>query len=212
MKKTLLPFLLILLSSVTLLQAQSALSFGPTVGINFATIGGKDADQLVNNLSSKTGLYIGGFMNYQFSDMFALQPEIAYSMKGATAANQGVNYTFTLNYIEIPVLLKFYIPIEGATSIKPSLYAGPAFAFNVASNVEATGNSQSQTVDLSSQTKGFDFGLAFGGGVGFNVGSGVLDFSLRYTLGMTSFDNSGNNLTLTNGAFSIIAGYAFSIQ
>ena len=212
MKKIILPIFFFFFAAATLVKAQSELRFGPTVGINFATIGGKDADQLVNNLSSKTGLYIGGFMNYQFSNMFALQPEIAYTMKGATAADQGVNYTFSLNYIEVPVLLKFYIPIEGATNIKPSLYAGPTFAFNVASNVEASANGQNQTVDLSSQTKGFDFGLAFGGGVGFNIGSGILDFSLRYTLGMTSFDNSGNNLTLTNGAFSIIAGYAFSIH
>jgi len=212
MKKTLLPIFLILIMTATLVKAQSELRFGPTVGINFATIGGKDANQLVNNLSSKTGLYIGGFMNYQFSDMFALQPEIAYSMKGATAADQGVNYTFTLNYIEVPVLLKFYIPIAGASNIKPSLYAGPDFAFNVASSVEGSANGQTQTLDQSSNTKGFDFGLVFGGGIGFNVGTGLLDFSLRYTLGMTSFDNSGSNLTLTNGVFSINAGYAFSIH
>ncbi len=212
MKKTILPIFLILFAAATLVQAQSELSFGPTIGINFATIGGKDADQLVNNLSSKTGLYIGGFMNYQFSSMFALQPEIAYTMKGATAASQGVNYTFSLNYIEVPVLLKFYIPIQGANNITPTLFAGPAFAFNVASNVEASANGQNQTADLSSQTKGFDFGLAFGGGVGFKVGTGSLDFSVRYTLGMTSFDNSGNNLTLTNGTLAIIAGYGFSIH
>ncbi len=211
MRKIILPIFIVLFAAVSFIQAQSSLKFGPTVGINFATIGGKDANQFATNLSSKTGLYIGGFMNYQFAELFALQPEVAYSMKGATDAENGVNYTITLNYIEIPVLLKFYIPLAGASTVKPNLYAGPAFAFNVASSITATSGGQTQTSDQSSNTKGFDFGLAFGGGVGFYVGTGLLDFSVRYTLGLSSFDNSGNNLTLTNGTLAIIAGYAFGI-
>ena len=206
MKKIILPLILFVMVGAALVNAQTNLRFGPMVGLNFANIGGKDA---TGNLSSKTGLYIGGFMTYQFSDMFALEPQVAYSMEGATSAQGGVNSTISLNYISIPVFLKLYIPLQGNTTIKPELYAGPSFAFNVAASVEQTANGQTNTADVSSQVKGFDMGLAFGGGVAFGVGTGLLDFSVRYSLGLTSWDNSGNNLTLTNNVVSLIAGYAF---
>ena len=208
MKKVLLPIVLFLFIGSTLVSAQSNIKVGPTVGLNFSTIGGKDAQ---GNLSSKTGLLIGGFMDYQFSDMFALSPAIVYSMKGATEADQGVNYTFTLNYIEVPVFLKLYIPLAGNSTVKPELFAGPSFGFNVASSVEATAGGQSQSADLSNSTKGFDMGLAFGGGVAFPAGTGSLDISIRYSLGLTSWDNSGNNLTLTNNVIQLVAGYGFSL-
>ncbi len=206
MKKIILPFILFFVVGAVLVNAQSSLRFGPTAGLNFANIGGKDAS---GNLSSKTGLYIGGFMTYQFGDMFALQPEVTYSMKGATSAQGGVNSTISLNYIEIPVFLKLYIPLAGNSSIKPEIYAGPSFAFNVAASIEQTQNGQTATSDFSNQVKGFDMGLAFGGGIAFGIGTGLLDFSVRYSLGLTSWDNSGNNLTFTNNVLSLIIGYGF---
>jgi hypothetical protein len=210
MKKTILQLSIVILFVTSFASAQSQFSAGPTLGLNLATFNGKDANQL-GNLSSKAGLYIGGFFNYHFTELFALQPEIAFTMKGADATVNGANVTYTANYIEIPVLLKFYIPIEGSRTIKPSLFAGPAFAFNVASSGEVTENGTSTTIDLSNDTKSFDFGLAFGGGVGFLVGRGLLDFSLRYTLGITTTDNSPSNLSITNGVFAIIANYGFSL-
>jgi hypothetical protein len=214
MKKNILLLFIIVLCLTSFISAQSEFTLGPTIGINFTSYNGKDANQL-GNLSSKTGLYIGGFFNYHFAEMFALQPELAFTMKGAdaTMSSEGYNFnlTYTDNYIEIPVLLKFYIPIEGARTIKPELFAGPVFGFNVAANYEISSTNFNQTSDASSTTKGFDFGLAFGGGVGFLVGTGVLDFSLRYTYGLSSIDNSGANLSVTNGAFSIIANYGFSL-
>jgi hypothetical protein len=214
MKKFLLPLFVILFSVASFINAQSDLSFGPIGGLNISTFNGKDANQL-GNLSSKTGVYIGGFLNYRFSELFALQPEVVYTMKGADATvninDVNANLTYSANYIEIPVLLKFYIPISGARTVKPSLYVGPAFAFNVSSNVTVSANNQTQTVDMSSSTKGFDFGVAFGGGVGFVLGKDLLDISVRYTLGITTTDNSPSNLSVTNGVFAIIAGFAFGI-
>jgi hypothetical protein len=214
MKRIILQVFVIVFCVTSFINAQTQFSAGPTIGLNFATFNGKDANQY-GNLSSKTGLYIGGFLNIHFTELFALQPEIAFTMKGSdgteTIYGDNYNITYTENYIEIPILLKFYIPIEGARTIKPNLYVGPALAFKVASNVEVSANGNSQTVDISNTTKDFDFGLAFGGGVGFVVGRGMLDLSLRYTLGLTSIDDSGANTTVTNGVFAIIANYAFRL-
>ncbi len=180
--------------------------FGITAGMNLANVSGKDAP---NGNSTKTGLYIGGFMNYKFANSFALQPEVAFSMQGTTGNTNGANYTLTANYIDIPVLLKFYFDIQGASTIKPSLYAGPYLAFNVASSIEVQQNGQTTTTDLKNQTKSTDIGMAVGGGVGFGIGPSTLDLSLRYSFGFTTTDNSGADATIKNSVFAIIAAYSF---
>ncbi len=202
-------FCFVLMGLTVTASAQTDLRFGATVGLNFSTLNGKDASALGSNLSSKNGLYIGGFVNYPLNEMFAIQPELAFTMKGATRSGGGVNETWTYNYIEIPVLVKYYIPISGSENILPDIYAGPSFAFNIAASNDVTQGNQTLTTDIKDQTKGFDLGLAFGGGVGFKIASSLLDFSLRYTLGLNTIDNSGNNLTITNGVFALVAGYTF---
>lgn len=209
MKKLLLLSTILLLSVSPLLWAQSSnLRFGPTVALNFSTFNGKDANQF-GNISSKTAFSIGGFMNYRFAEMFALQPELSFTMKGASSTSNNVNYTFTANYFEVPVLVKAYIPLAIQAPVKLTLYGGPAIALNLASSVEAQSGSQTANQDLKDQTKSVDLGLVIGGGVSFGAGSGILDLSLRYTLGLTTTDNSGSNLTITNGVFAIVGAYAF---
>jgi hypothetical protein len=208
MKKHLLSLTIILLVVASIAQAQN-LSVGPNVALNIASLSGKDVP---SGLGSKTGLMIGGFLNYQFNKMFALQPELAFTMKGGSGTIQGTNVTLTSNYIELPILVKFYIPLEGRSVIRPSLYAGPAIGLNVAASEEDQANGQTANTDLKNKTKSMEFSLVFGGGVGFKFGTGMLDLSLRYTLGLTSLDNSGQNLTVTTGTFAIVAGYAFSLK
>ena len=152
-------------------------------------------------------MVIGGFMTYDFIPMFGLQPEVLYSMKGASGTTQSVSYTFSLNYIEIPVLLKFYIPLAPGSPISANLYAGPDFAFNVASSVETTFNGQTTTTDESNITKGFDFNIMFGGGIGFNVGPTVLGVELRYSLGTGTAANDGTDVK--NGVFALLASVTF---
>ncbi len=212
MKGRILSVIVILfLSASMLLKAQSNLSFGPTVALNFATFNGKDANVL-GNPGSKTGIAIGGLMNYKFANMFALQPELAFTMKGASGSSNGVNYTYTANYLELPVLLKVYVPLGVSGPVKLNGYAGPSLGINLASSVEAQAGGQTGNQDLKNQTKSVDIGLVFGGGVSFAAGTGMMDLSLRYSLGLTTVDNSGSNLSITNGVFAIVAQYAFSLK
>jgi len=208
MKKQLLSILVVLLVLFSVSQAQN-LSIGPNIALNIASLNGKDVP---SGLGSKTGIMIGGFLNVPFGKMFALQPELAFTMKGGSGTIQGTNVTLTSNYIELPVLLKFYIPLEGKQTIRPSLYAGPAIGLNVAASETDQANGQTDNIDLNSKTKSIEFSLVFGGGVGFRLGTGILDLSLRYTVGLTTLDNSGQNLTVTTGTFAIVAGYAFSLK
>jgi hypothetical protein len=185
-------------------QAQTDIKYGAKVGLNFANLSGNDAPP---GAGTKTGLVIGGFMTWNFAPMFGLQPEVLYSMKGTSGASQGVSYTFSGNYIEIPVLLKFNIPLAPSSPVSASLYAGPDFAFNVASSVQQTFNGQTTTTDESNNTKGFDFNIMFGGGIGFNVGPTVLGVELRYSLGTGTAASDGTDIK--NGVFALLASVTF---
>jgi Outer membrane protein beta-barrel domain len=211
MKRSIYLLFIFLLSTSFIVKAQHELRFGPTVGLNFATFNGKDANQL-GNLGSKTGVAIGGFMNFQFAELFALQPELNFTMKGASGSSDGINLTYTANYIELPILLKVYVPLAGNSPVRLNAYAGPSFGINLASSVEAQANGQTENQDEKNNTKSVDIGLVFGGGVVFNIGRGIMDLSLRYSLGLTTIDNSGSNLSVTNGIFSIVAQYGFDIR
>lgn len=208
MKKQLQSIIVVLLLLVSFARAQG-LTIGPNIGLNIANIGGKDAPSY---LGSKVGIMFGGYLNYPFAKMFALEPAINYTMLGASGSTQGVNVTVSANYIEVPVLLRFYIPLEGRQTIRPSIYAGPAIGLNLSANVNQQANGQSQDTDIGKQTKSMDLSLVFGGGVAFKLGTGNLDLSLRYTVGLTTTDNSGNNQTITANAFAIVAQYGFSIR
>ena len=98
------------------------------------------------------------------------------------------------DYIEVPVLIKYNIPTQG--SISPNLFVGPYAAINVGSKLEwedVPAELEGEDVpegDIENAAS-IDFGLTFGGGLGFAVGpKGKLTLDVRYTLGMTNiFDD-----------------------
>ena len=108
--------LFILVAFVSFSQAQ--IQIGPKVGLNISSIAGSDAtDYFGESLDSRTGFNGGIFFMYQFNKMFAIQPEVYYTMKGASKKVEGVDVTLKLDYVEVPLFLKFVIPVEGLTGI-----------------------------------------------------------------------------------------------
>ncbi|MFO7446171.1 MAG: porin family protein [Ignavibacteriaceae bacterium] len=200
--------LLVLVVSFLVLgsTAFAQMNFGVKAGLNVSNFGGDDAD----DTDSKTGLVLGGYMIYRFSDMFALQPELLYSMKGATGEAFGADATVSLNYIEIPVLVKFLIPIAGGSSVTPAVFAGPAIGFNVSANSELEIANQTIEEDIKDNVQSLDLGLALGASIDFPVGMNTLGFDVRYTLGLTSWsDVSGVDADVTNTGFSLTAYFGF---
>ena len=63
-------------------------------------------------------------------------------------------------------------------------------------------------VDIE-DVRGVDLGLALGGGVGFGAGPGEVVVDTRYTLGLTSVDESEWDMDVKNGAISLMVGYSF---
>ncbi len=104
MKKLTLSLAIILCFAVAI-NAQD-LNFGAKAGLNIAGIS-FESDSY--STSSRIGFHVGGFVNYQFSDDFALQPEINFSTGGNEwDFNDGsTTGEIKTSNLSIPVLLQY---------------------------------------------------------------------------------------------------------
>lgn len=158
--------------------------FGVKAALNVASLTGD-----VEDVSSLVGFQVGGFAEIKLSEKFAIQPEVLYSAQGAESDGE----KFNLNYINIPVLAKYYV----AKSF--SLEAGPQIGFLTSAKIE-----DEDVKDFVSST---DFSFNFGAGYDFTEN---LSAGLRYNLGLTNvWDFDGSEDSIKNGVFSVSLGYKF---
>jgi opacity protein-like surface antigen len=182
MKKIVLSAVAVMVFGFT--NAQSA-KFGLKSGLNISNLTGDVSDN-----SSKTGIALGATAEFKVSDKFAIQPELVYSMLGAK--NSLVNENLNLGYLNIPVMLKYYV------ADKFSLESGPQIAFLLSAKAGST--------DVKSEVNSTDFGFNFGGGYDFtkNISAGV-----RYTAGLSSIAKDSGSDKVHNSNFAIALAYKF---
>lgn len=105
--------------------------------------------------------------------------------------------------IDIPLALRLIVP--------DVLYAeaGPLMSFNLYSRnkSEVEDIYGSQTYRESGGLSVFEFGLVFGAGTMRHVGKGILDFNLRFVLGITPLSDADDSPKTWQGQFNI--GYWF---
>ena len=207
--------------------AQQEVKFGPKAGVNFATLNGKDA----GDAKMAIGFHVGAFAEIKFNDKFAVQPEVLFSAQGAKVKESGtevvmgvpVNYEAEgktkLNYINIPIMAKYYITDNFAVEAGP--YVG--FLMTAETEYEATmsaaGISQTEksTEDIKDISNSIDFGV--GVGASFNLDSGFF-IGARYNLGLTKvgkeYNETVNGIEISaeaadvkNGVIQVGVGYKF---
>ncbi len=198
---TLLMFVVFFAICGTTLQAQTKRTSGFKGGLSFANWYGSD----VSGTDSKIGLAAGTFYNVQPSDKISIQTELLYVVKGFKAEDLGIEVKTKLEYIEFPFLIKWMFPTDG--NVKPNLFLGAAPAINISAKAEAVSGNVKAELDIKDFIKGFDFGLVFGGGLDIDAGSSIITIDARYTLGLTSIDNSGFDEDVKNRVFTVMIGY-----
>lgn len=191
MKKVFLVFAIVTLGFTV--NAQEV-TFGVKAGLNLASIAGDDTD----GLDSRTSFHVGGVAEISISEKFSVQPELLYSAQGAKESFEGIDIEVNLDYINIPIIAKYYVS-EGF-----SLEAGPQVGFLMSAKAKAEGQSE----DLKDFVKGIDFGLNFG--VGYKLDSG-LNFGARYNLGLSNInDGEGSDeFKNQNSVIQFSVGYFF---
>jgi hypothetical protein len=181
---------------------------GVKVGLNMAKFTGDDApDDSKMNL----GFVAGGYITYAFSDLFAIQPEIQFNMKGNKVEVGDATYKGKLSYIEIPVLAK--VMLSGGEKIKPSFYVGPEFAFLMSASASADPEPEGFESDIKDDFKSSDFGLIGGIGLDYLMGTHKITFDLRYDVGLASIADyknlEGDDAKVKNSAITFLVGYGF---
>lgn len=178
MKKISLAVLFVMITSAAAL-AQASVSLGLKGGLNFANINTNSVGAAYN---SRTGYHAGAFVNIKLTKL-AIQPEVIYSVQGADAS--GGN--FELGYINIPILLKFYL-VGGL-----NLQAGPQFGF--------LSSATSGGVDVKNLVESSETSVALG--AGFDISKFVID--VRYNLGLSDVDKTSDEAK--NQVFQLSLGY-----
>ena len=172
----------------------------PKAGISYATVSSTD-DMLdgADKPKSKIGAVIGAALEIGISENIAVQPELLYHQKGAKDEYEEDGYssssTYTLNYFEVPILLKakfgnFYAVV------------GPSVGFGIGGKEkwewEGFGYSDSGESDIKfgDEPDGYqgedlylDNGTDFGVQAGLGAKLGPVVVEIRYGHGLTDIND-----------------------
>lgn len=174
----------------------SEIQFGVRGGANFSKITSNDNFE---SPDSRTDFYAGLVAELPLQERFSLQGEVFYSGQGfkssrKNALNETTDFKYKADYIQVPLLAKFYI-VEGL-----SVAAGPQFGFKVNEKLDHTTTGGKVEMD---NLKTFDFqGTA---GLEYKFDNGLF-LQGRYSHGFSDLIKDNN---LHTSVFSAGLGYMF---
>lgn len=194
MRKIILPIVAFMMFGFA--NAQST-RFGVKGGLNVSNFTGYEED-----VKSLIGFHVGGFAEIKVAKKIAIQPEFLFSTQGTIIEgfDGDSNTTVKVNYLNIPVLAKYYI--TDAFSVE----AGPQIGFLL--SAKARGE------DVSDLYKSTDFGFNLGCGYNFTEDISV---GIRYTIGLTNVNDISDeqdypdlyNASFKNSNFALSLAYKF---
>lgn len=207
---------LCVLAAVAPLAARGAgVDAGVKGGLNVSDLNIENTTDLED---SRSGMAAGAWVGLPVTNMFSIQPEALFMMKGDQGRDvvDGTEVTVTakLDYVQVPVLAKLALAPDAA--VRPTLFAGPTVGINTRSKLSAKGETPDASaeveVDIKDDTKPVEMGVVFGGGLDFPFGDSPQSFGVeaRYDLGLTNVDDTASSTDETRTrTFSILGTYGF---
>ncbi len=201
MKKVFMTLVALIVATTTFAQTssgsfqfdESRLYFGARLGLSAAG---------VTDAGSKAGLTLGGVVGLRVSDSVPvfLESGLSYTQRGGKEAGT----TLGLNYLEIPVLIKYGIPVADGIHVLPLI--GPYFSYAVSGRIK--NSDTTPNIDMSSFRDGLykhpDMGIKVGCGAEYNN----LYLELAYKFGIANI--SDNSAVTSHGhAFTVEFGVNF---
>ncbi len=184
---------------------------GLKAGLNISTL---TLDEIELNSLSKTGFTAGLMAEIPLIKKLSVQPEIMYSRQGVKitysdeeVTNSKYKSTISLNYLNIPVMLKYYI-LQGF-----SLQAGPQLGILLKAENKSYDNflgyENNEKYNLSEYSNGVDASVNFGLGYQFK---NKFYADVRYNISYTDVFKNANktyviNNDMKNRVFQITVGY-----
>ena len=188
-------------AAIVCMSASAQVQFGGKVGFDLTNFWGSDVEH-----GMKPSYQVGLLMEYKMSPKFAIAPEVVFASQGGKYKALDLNFfnldiektvTFNTNYINIPVMLKYYVTPAFSVDL------GPQLGVNVYSKYSIEG--VDDAIDVKDNTKTVDFGVGLGGTYNLTNNAFV---QARYTMGMTKvFDGDHNKEK--NGNIQVAFGMKF---
>jgi hypothetical protein len=195
MRNSLLVGLFLLVCS---LPASAQITYGVRAGVSLATVSFSEASEVSSN--GRYGPLIGVFATVPVWGRLSVQPEAIYSVKGASLEVFDLETDYIVDYLEVPVLVRF--PVMR----RVHLFGGPSVGFRLRARSRIAFGGSTEEVDISDDVERFD--LAIAGGADVEFGRWIVDGRVTYGLSDTDADTS-DDVKIRNRAFSISAGFRF---
>jgi hypothetical protein len=176
--------------------------FGVRVGMNASHVSSESP--LLDGSGVKTGLNIGFAAGTQLSyraPLF-LESGLYYTQKGGKSGSGTDKFTYDLNYLEVPLLIKYKHFVGNQTTVQP--YAGAYLALGTDGDIKNYGSRTAFSSFDNGYFNRFDGGLKVGCGLGFNM----LYVDASYDIGLSNIGQDNFDDT-HNGCFTINIGVNF---
>ena len=121
-----------------------------------------------------------------------------YVEKGGTGHVSGDKFTYSLNYLEVPLVLKYQIPVDNMVTVQP--FIGGYLAAGIDGKIKDFGNRQAFSSFDKDGFKRFDGGIRLGCGIQFNY----LDAELGYDFGLNNISQDYFDTSRTGSLFATI--------
>lgn len=178
--------------------AQQSLIWGFRGGVSVATAS-LDADQTFDK-SNRTGFVGGIFFDYDAGSL-GFQVGAQYAQKGVELDLAGAVNDFSLDYLEIPAVVKLGIPLG---LLKPSVFGGAALGFNT--SCDSNGD------DCVEDFKSTEFSGIAGADLAIYLGSLSLWADARYHFGLNNISEASDVVgDLKNRNWTLQAGLGFPL-
>ena len=169
-------------------------SYGLRLGLNASQV--RSEAPALNGTGVKAGLNVGFVIGTQLSHRTPLFVEtgLYYTQKGGKSDNVSTTsgrskFTYDLNYLELPVLLKYRHFTSHGVSIEP--YAGGYLACGIAGDIKDYGDRKAFGSYSDGYFKRFDGGLKLGIGVGYGIGYADVSYDIGLAnIGQDTFDDT----------------------
>lgn len=151
----------------------------------------------------KPSFLVGFYTEYKLANWFGLQPEVVYSKQGSMNTVEGVKMRLRVNYLNIPVMMKFYvIP-------RLSLDLGPQLGINLGTKMKIDNGKNDTAIQIISNDfyNTCEFSLA--AGITYQKKRGPA-ISVRYNMGVSNvFKKEAYDISNRNSVLQVTFGWTY---
>ena len=172
--------------------------YGLRLGIGFATV--HSDDQYLNGGSAKAGLDVGAVVGVQlgYRSPVYFETGLSYIEKGGKGTYAGDKFTYSLNYLELPMVLKYKYQFDPMFSLQP--FVGGYVAAGVGGKIKDFGMRQAYSSFDDEGFKRFDGGIRVGCGVQYDF----LYAELGYDFGLANISHDYFDTSHTGTLFATV--------